>query len=139
MPPRIVIDTNVIYAALRSNRGASFRILEAVWAGKVIILLSQTVLMEYEEILKQYAPSLRLNDADVDTVLDLLCAVCQKFELNTPWSPVLQDPDDEAFVRLSVAGRADGLITHNLRHFAPARSLGINVLAPRQFLASITL
>src|ERR1041385_1308735 len=135
--PRIVMDTNVLYAGLRSNKGASFAILDGIWAGKIGLLLSQTVLTEYEEILKFYANALRLTGADIDTILNYLCSVAQHAELNTPWTPNLQDPDDEAFVKLAVAGRADFLVTHSMRHFAPATELGIKTLAPSEFLASI--
>ena len=55
----------------------------------------------------------------------------------TTWIPVLHDPDDEAFVQLAVEARAEALISHNLRHLEPARALGVNLLAPREFLAII--
>lgn len=131
------MDTNVLYAGLRSQNGASHGILEAIWMGRVTILLSQTVLTEYEEILKQYVSQLNLNFADIDVILNALCGLCQRHELSGPWTPVLQDPDDEAFVKLAVAGRADYLITYNLRHFAPAAALRINLLAPGEFLVTI--
>jgi putative PIN family toxin of toxin-antitoxin system len=131
------MDTNVLYAGLRSNSGASFAILDGIWAGQITLLLSQTVLMEYEEILRFYANALRLSGGEIDTILNYLSSVAQHAELNTPWTPVLQDADDEAFVKLAVAGRVDFLVTHNVRHFAPATQLGIKVLAPREILASI--
>ena len=46
------MDTNVLYAGLRSRRGASFQILEALWQRKWTLVLSNTVLTEYEEILR---------------------------------------------------------------------------------------
>jgi predicted nucleic acid-binding protein len=55
------LDTNVLYAALRSRRGASFAILEALWQRKWSLLLSNTVLMEYEEILQRESQALNLN------------------------------------------------------------------------------
>ena len=131
------MDTNVVYAGLRSDLGASHQILDKISTGQVAILLSQTVLTEYEEILKRYAPSMGLNLSDIDTTLNFLCSVCERFEMQGPWSPVLDDPDDEAFVKLASFGRADCLVTHNLRHFGPTALLGINVLAPREFLATI--
>ena len=52
VPPRAVMDTNVLYAGLRSRRGASFQILEALWQRKWTLVLSNTVLTEYEEIIR---------------------------------------------------------------------------------------
>jgi putative PIN family toxin of toxin-antitoxin system len=139
MNPRIVIDTNILYAGLRSRDGASFLILEAVWAHRITPLLSQTVLQEYEEILKYHARTLRLTLSEIDVTLDFLCSVGERFEHSGPWDPILRDADDEAFVKLAVAGRADYLVTHNLRDFSPALALGINLLAPQDLLAIIRL
>jgi hypothetical protein len=36
-----------------------------------------------------------------------------------------------------VAGRADGIVTHNVRHFAGAEQFGIRVMTPREFLRTI--
>jgi putative PIN family toxin of toxin-antitoxin system len=132
------MDTNVLYAGLRSSSGASHAILELIWARRVIPALSQTTLTEYEEILKLYRTSLGLSVVDIDTILDFLCSVAHVAEFSGPWIPVLSDPDDEAFVKLAIASRAVGLVTHNIRHFEAARPLGINLLAPREFLATIS-
>ena len=131
------MDTNVLYAGLRSNTGASYPILDAIWGRRVIPLLSQTVVTEYEEILKFHSSALRLSHADINTILNFLCSIGERVESRGPWAPVLTDPDDEVFVKLAVVGRADCLVTHNLRHFAPATSLGIKLLAPREFLTMI--
>lgn len=136
-PLRIVIDTNILYAGFRSDLGASHAILEAVWAGRVVPLLNQVVITEYEEILKHYAPALGLALGDVDAILNFICMVGERVESSAPWTPVLADPDDEAFVKLAIFGRADCIVTHNLKHFAPVASLGIKLLAPREFLANI--
>jgi len=134
---RVVMDTNVLYAGLRSKVGSSYLILEAIEQRQILPLLSQTILGEYEEVLKFHAAPLQLSLSDIDAILDYLCSVCEKCEMRGPWTPVLTDPDDEAFVKVAVAGAADCILTHNSRHFAPARTLGIKVLAPREFLAMI--
>jgi predicted nucleic acid-binding protein len=48
--------------------------------------------------------------------------------------PLLEDPDDEPLVQLAYDSVAKRIITHNLRHLAPARALGIDVLPPRDFM-----
>ena len=130
-----MLDTNVIYAGLRSRTGASFAVLQALWQRKWILVLSNTVLTEYEEILKRESGSLNLSSARIDQFLDALCALAERKNLSGLWIPGLIDPDDESFLRLAVEGGADCLVSHNLRHLAPARQLGVNLLAPRDFLA----
>lgn len=138
MPHRIVMDTNVLYAALRSRDGASFKILESIWNNQTTLVLGHTVLTEYEEILKREVSSIRLRFEEIDPFLDALSADAELFLINDFFPLRSDDPDDEAFIRLSLASNADFLVTHNIRHFsALAAAHGIKLLAPKDFLAII--
>lgn len=72
---KLVIDTNVIIAGLRSKQGASFQLLQRIWQGNLPFLLSVPLVLEYEDVLKKpdtlAATSLTIEE--VDTVLDVLC------------------------------------------------------------------
>ena len=46
--PRIVLDSNVLYASLYSVRGTSYQLLRAILDGRVRIALSTPLLFEYE-------------------------------------------------------------------------------------------
>jgi putative PIN family toxin of toxin-antitoxin system len=135
MPHRAVMDTNVLYAGLRSRRGASFQILDALCLRKWRLVLSNTVLTEYEEILKRESAVLNLSSERIDKLLDALCSLADRRQLSESWVPVLTDSDDEALVHLAVEARADYLVSHNVRHLAPARKLGVTLLEPREFLS----
>lgn len=135
--PRAVMDTNVLYAALRSNKGASFAVLEALHDGKWSLVLSQTVLTEYEEVLMRSLTELELTSENAARILDDLCSAAEEFATGDQWMPILSDADDEAFVQLAEEGRCDCLLTHNARHFAPATERGVRVIAPRDFLATL--
>ena len=71
---RAVMDTNVLIAAFRSRRGASFEVFSRLRAGKWTAVLSNHLLYEYEEILKRDAPELGLSLTDVDEILNAICA-----------------------------------------------------------------
>lgn len=133
------MDTNDLYAGLRSRNGASFQILDALWQRKWTLLLSQNVITEYEEILKREAAALGLTMQKTDKFLDALCALAERHQLSDLWRPLLSDSDDEAFAQLAVEGEADFLVTHNLRHLEPVRCLGVKLLEPKNFLAIILL
>jgi predicted nucleic acid-binding protein len=47
----------------------------------------------------------------------------------------LSDPDDEIYLATALAGRADVLITGNIRHFPAPRYGPIAILGPADFLA----
>jgi len=135
---KIVMDTNVLYAALRSRFGASFQILGSIWDNETKLLLSHTVLTEYEEILKREAAVLGMTLNEIDQFLDALCTDAE-LVLIDDFSPLASnDPDDEPFMRLALASRDSFLVTHNRRHFSAIVDIpGIKLLAPKDFLAII--
>lgn len=51
--------------------------------------------------------------------------------------PSLPDPGDEFLLELAVAGRADAIVTHNVKHLIGAERFGIQVVTPREFLRRI--
>lgn len=73
--PRIVLDTNALYAGLYSTNGKSYQLLKAISEGRVRITLSTPLLFEYEDVLKRNQAVLNLSDSEVDIVLDNLCAL----------------------------------------------------------------
>jgi predicted nucleic acid-binding protein len=94
-------------------------------------------LTEYEEILEREALALNLSHDKINKLMDALCALAEQHNLSTLWMPVLNDPDDEFLIHLTVEAKADYLVTHNVRHFAAAKQSGINLVAPWDFLAII--
>ena len=135
---RAILDTNVILASLLSNRGASFEILQKLRRGEWRLVLSNHLLLEYEEVLKRNAPTLGMTFDDVDRYLNAISKAADCVELFAPQTPRLLDPDDEPLLRLAEASGARLITTHNLRHLRPAAAHGIAVLLPRDFLRIIT-
>ena len=137
---RAVLDTNVLVAAFRSNRGASFEVYRLLKLGFWRCLLSNHLLLEYEEQLIAQAGALGLLPAEVDELLNMVCDRGEQFSLRYDWLPVLAtDPDDEPLVQLAHESGSRLIVTHNIRHLAPAKKLGITVLRPSEFLAKIRL
>ena len=137
MPPRVVLDTNVIVAALRSNRGASFRVLSNVDSGSFEICLSVPLVLEYEAALHRDARSFGLTRRDVTDVLDDLCAIAHRQPIFFLWRPQLRDPQDDMVLELAVAAGCRFLVTFNTRDFDSADSFGVRVVTPHQFLQAI--
>ncbi|MBI2927794.1 MAG: PIN domain-containing protein [Verrucomicrobia bacterium] len=137
MPLRAVMDTNVLYAAFRSRLGASFEVFRRLRLGEWTAMVSNHLVHEYEEILKANASELGLSLEDVDELLNAICARAEEWQLQPGWWPILSDPDDEPLVQLACESAANRIVTHNVRHLAPAASVGIEVLKPGQFLATL--
>lgn len=138
MPLRAVMDTNVLYAALHSQLGASFEILRRLRGGEWTAVVSNHLIHEYEEILKSKADELGLSLEDVDELLNAICARAEECQLRPGWWPVLADPDDEPMVQLASESMANRIVTHNWRHLSPATKIGIEVLKPGEFLTILT-
>ena len=134
---RAVLDTNVLLSALRSRHGASQELLRLLRARRWKLVLSNTVLTEYEEVLKREAASVGLALPEIDRFLDALCLLAEQCHPSGGWVPLLADPDDEAFAHLAAELRTDALTTFNVRHFIPARDRGIPVMTPAEFLAML--
>jgi len=136
---RAVMDTNVLFAAFRSRLGWSFPVFMALRQGQWTAVVSNHLIHEYEEVLKSHAAELGLSFSDIDTILDAICARAEEYSLDPGWLPILTDPDDEPLVQLAYDSAARRIVTHNIRHLAPARELGIEILPPRDFAAMIPL
>ena len=136
-PYRIVIDTNVVVAALRSRRGTSHTLLMQLGNEKFSIHLSVPLILEYEDVLKRMIDDLQLTEQDVDDVLDYICAVAGRHPLYYLWRPCLNDPKDDMALELAVTASCDFIVTFNQRDFAGAEQFGIAVTTPREFLERI--
>jgi len=44
------------------------------------------------------------------------------------------DPNDEIVIEVASNGRADAIVTHNVKDFAPAQTLGIDIATPAEIL-----
>jgi len=135
--PCVVLDTNVLVAAIRSRRGASFRVLEQVGRGRFEIVLSVTMVLEYEKVLHRHRVASGLEATDVQDLLDYLCNVGRHRAVFYLWRPCLSDPDDDHVLEVAVAGGCDGIVTFNLRDFAGAERFGLWIETPKDFLNRI--
>ncbi len=133
-PLRIVIDTNVLVAGLRSQRGASYRLLQKLKDPRWEVNLSTALVLEYEEVLKRQANELGLSPQDIDDLVDGLCTIANKPPVSRLWRPVAGDPEDDFLIELAVEVQADYVVTHNKRDLQAARQFGIMVVSPREFL-----
>ena len=87
--PCVVLDANVLVAAIRSRRGASFRVLEQVGRGRFEIVVWVALVLEYEEVLERHWVAAGLEASDVQDLLDYLCAAGRHQAIFYLWRPYL--------------------------------------------------
>ncbi len=139
---RMVLDTDVVVAALRSPTGASAALLLAALDRRVTLVANVPLVIEYEAVcgLAEHQQAAGVSAADAQVFLDGLAALIEPVETHFLWRPRLRDPADEMVLEAAVNGRADVLVTFNLRDYGNIPlQFGIEVLRPSDALRSIIL
>jgi putative PIN family toxin of toxin-antitoxin system len=134
---RIVLDTNVVVAALRSPSGASAALIKQVRAGKVQILMSVPLALEYEAICKraEHILAAGISAQDADVFVTALIAMAEPVSLFYLWRPQLRDPDDEMVLEAAVNGQADAIVTFNRKDYVGvSERFNVQVLTPQEVL-----
>ena len=134
-----MLDTNVLVAALRANRGASYQLLRRLGTGIFEHVVSVPLVLEYEDALKRPATRIPLSVADIDAVLDYLCASGRQQPIHFLWRPALPDPHDDLVLEVAVNGECDAIVTFNTRDFQGAERFGLAVLTPAAVLVALGL
>ncbi len=129
-----MLDTNVLFAALRSRRGASYRLLSLIGDVRWQLNLSVPLLLEYEDVLKRPDAGLILTHAEIDDILDYLCAAANLREIFYLWRPALPDPKDDFILELAVESSCDYIVTFNTKDFISIEEFGMSAITPRDFL-----
>ena len=137
MPPRVVLDTNVLVAALRSRNGASYRLLGLIDTGRYETAVSVPLVLEYEAASKRLVRPGGWTASDIEAVVDYVCRVASQHKIYYLWRPFLRDPNDDMVLELAVSSESRVIVTHNKRDFAGADQFGLRVLTPQEFLREI--
>jgi putative PIN family toxin of toxin-antitoxin system len=135
--PHIVIDTNVIIAALRSKKGASFRLLSLVGTKRFEIHDSVALVLEYEDVIQRYRAEIGLSQDDVAIFIDSLCSMAHHHKIYFLWRPSLPDANDELILELAVSAKCEYIVTHNIKDFKGIDKFDIKAVTPKEFLQII--
>jgi putative PIN family toxin of toxin-antitoxin system len=137
---KMVLDTSVMVAALRSPTGASAEFLRMARHEKFVLLVSVAIILEYEAVLKraEHLSVAGLNIDDIDDLLDAICIFARPVTNHYRWRPMLTDPDDDLVLETATNGAADAIVTFNVFDFQRAKTVfGIDVERPGELLRRI--
>jgi putative PIN family toxin of toxin-antitoxin system len=134
---RIVLDTDVVVSAFVSPHGASRQLLLAVLDGRVAMIASASLFLEYEAVLTR--PSMlvriRIDEKSVLEVLDELVDLIVPVGLSFQWRLIAADPDDDLVLEAAINGKAEIVASFNIKDMrAGAEQFGIQVLRPADVL-----
>lgn len=134
----VVLDTNILVSALRSNAGPCHALLQAIPSKKFKPAISVPLYFEYQDVL--HRPGLippAYTSQDIDHICDQFAAHSSSRLIHFLWRTLLPDPKDDLVLEVAVAAGASYIVTRNLKDFGPAASFGIQVVGPAQFIQLI--
>lgn len=137
---KLVLDTNVLVAGLRSRTGASNPLLIAGFQKRFMWCCSVPLFYEYEAVLNraEFLLDAGLSRKSIAEFLEDVAVTVTQVGIDFQWRPQLGDPDDEMVLEAAI--NCGGIIvTHNARDFrdVPAR-FGLTLLSPAEALRRIT-
>jgi len=134
---QIVVDTNVFVTALRSKKGASYKLIQLIKKGNFQFNLSVPLALEYEAVAKRTIGKITLDEKEVDNILDFVISKANRWKIYYLWRPQLKDPGDDMLLELAVAAGCQYIVTYNLDDFKATEKFEITPITPKQFLEMI--
>ena len=134
---RVILDTNVILAAMRSQTGASYRLLLTIGHPQWQSVVTPALMYEYEDVIRRPGNVPGLSPQDITDILDMVYHESHRQLVWFSWRPASPDPGDDLVLDAAVAGGCDFVVSFNERHLRTARELGIEVITPAELLKLI--
>ena len=133
-PIQVILDTNILYSALRSRNGASFLLLSLLPSEKFALNVSIPLILEYEDVLKRSVSELNFDLEEIDEILNNLCAMANRHDVFYLWRPLLRDPGDDLILELAVKANCNYIVTYNKQDFTGVDTFGVKIVNAREFL-----
>lgn len=129
---RVVLDTNALVSALLFG-GRPGRLLSLWESGRVVPLISREVLLEYARVLGY--PKFALGAGDIRGLIEEhVLPFAEMVSVDKVAEVVEDDPADDKFLALAVAGRAGFLVSGD-KHLLSLRTYhGVEIVTPGKSL-----
>lgn len=115
-------------AALRSRRGASWRILDLVRRDQVRVHVTVPLALEYEEVLLRHREAAGWSRQETLAFLGLLLRKAQRHEVYYLWRGHADHREDSRVLEAAIAAQASRLAGFNTGDFTGASQLGVEVM-----------
>ena len=137
---KVVLDTDVVVAGLRSPMGASAELLRLARRGHIGLAISVPLVLEYEAVATrpEHLVASGLSATDAQIVIDGLVSIAEWVRIDYRWRPQTRDPADEMVLEAAINGAADAIVTFNRRDFGAAPvKFGIGCWLPGETLEKL--
>jgi putative PIN family toxin of toxin-antitoxin system len=130
----VVIDTNVLISALKSQQGASYKLIMALPKGLFVPNISVPLFLEYESVAKRQGLVSKLSSQEIDSILEYFLSKSSIRKIFFLWRPFLKDPKDDLVLEVAVESQSEYIITFNTKDFKGCSKFGIKVVTPQEFI-----
>ncbi len=133
---RVVFDTNVFVAALKSNKGASYALISQLPSDQFQIVVTVPLYIEYQDALtRPEHMSGASSEEEILGFLRYICGIAHRQKIFFLWRPWLIDQKDDMVLEAAVASQCTYIVTHNIKDFRGVESqFGIIPVNPGKFL-----
>jgi putative PIN family toxin of toxin-antitoxin system len=131
--PKLVVDTNVLVSGTISRYGASARILDAFRSGKIALVSSGVLLLEFEDVMRRPRIAARYPEtvAGVEAYVEYFKKNATFVE-GIPTRRWVSDVKDDIVVACALEGDADFIVSGD-RHLLNLKHIeGIPVVTPAE-------
>ena len=132
--PKAVIDTNIFLAGLLNEFAVAAKLINFFKNDYFNLLISEEIFEEYNGVILEFRNKVLTSDAEI-----LFSIILERAVLTKPTEKidVCRDTDDNKFIECALAGKADYIVTKNIKHFPHKEYRGIKILKIRDFLKVI--
>jgi predicted nucleic acid-binding protein len=122
---------------MRSPSGASAAIIRLARRGRVTLMVSVALALEYEAVCKriEHQVAAELSEKEVNVFVDTIIGLAEPVTMHFLWRPQLRDPCDEMVLEAAINGEVDALVTFNAKDFGDVPGhFGLELLLPRDVI-----
>ncbi len=130
----VVIDTNVLISALKSKKGASYKLIMALPKRLFVPNVSVPLFLEYESVAKRQGLVSKLSSQEIDSILEYFLSKSSIRKIFFLWRPFLKDSKDDLVLEVAVESQSEYIITFNTKDFKGCSKFGIKVVTPQEFI-----
>jgi len=132
VPPKVVLDTNVVVSAVFFG-GELDRIVKLWKKKRFVFLISRKILEEYVRVLAY--PKFKLLKGDVERIIyKEILPYTESLIVKKKINFIKEDPTDNIFLECAKQGEADYLVSGDKHLLLLKNYDGLKIIAPGEFL-----
>jgi predicted nucleic acid-binding protein len=134
---RLVLDTNVVVAAMLSSRGASAEVIRLAARGRLTLIGTLSTSLEYQDVCSrpEILGGTGILEADALRFANEVSALLEPVQVTFRWRLIGPDRGDDHVIEAALNGSADAIVTFNGRDFTEAaRRFNLAIRTPSAIL-----